>query len=374
MSFTLLWLKKNLRNKKSLIICSIVLALSFSLVTGALVFTVSMINGMENRIVHLSCGHIKLNSPDGVSIDSVSSDKVISGFSMIYSSNDTAEVLIKGVSVDYFKSRSKYLNLNSFPDSSKALIISSELSEKLKVKEGDYLALMILSDSETKSIRPDVCIVGGLYDSGYSEIDSNIVFTSSEYASMLYPSDSDISYEYILDNYSEQTMKDVKSKLKGKDFEDWRSANYNLYMNFQSSNQSIVLVLFVLILFSSFLTLSMTQQVINENRRNIAISKLLGASDSQLIFSTSFTVLSCVIISLFIGTFTGILLGNNISSFINLIFGKAEVFKNYLLDFDVIIPWKSIIFMFASEIFISFLFILLTSLKSKKINPILLFR
>lgn len=364
MNFVSFWIISNLKKKHSIISCFLIVLLSFCLVTTALIFSKSMIVGMQDRLINLTSGHLTVYTPEEIGKNfgksELDSYRVISGLCMLYTHDNSYSVIVKGIDDKYLENRSKYLELekkSDIPD--KSVIVSRTIATALNLEIGDKLAVLIVPDGFTKVIRPDVVSVSGIYSTGYAEIDDKLVFTNQDYAGRIFPSPDSVSTELVLRNYSLKELTNLKKQLNSYIIKDWTRVNYDVFRNLVSSNQVIFVILLLIVVVSSYFSFSVTQHILFENRYNISVCRILGA-DNRLIKKTVFLYISgTIVVASVIGFSVGLVLGSNLNVIIQTLNIDGAILSNYLLNFDTVIPWKSIFAMFVFQFCFSAFFIML---------------
>ena len=361
MGFVFFWSWKNFRKNKSLILCFVIISVAFSLVVCSLIVSKSMISGMEDRLVNLSSGHLLIYDSDDIQSEAeFSSYKVVNGFVMLYSKDGNCSVAVKGISDGYLEPREKYITcIRQDVEGFKKIIISKNISEKLLLSIGDKVAMLIVPDKSSKAVRPDIAVVSGIYDSGYAEIDDNLIYADYDFAKRMFTDDSSVSTEIILKNPSEKELYRIREKLGKYRSATWMQLNFDVYENYVKSNQAVTLILFIVILLSGYFTVSVSQQIVFDQKNNIGICRILGADKKTMLKSVVLSVLTTVFAAEITGLVLGLICGCNICPIIKILIKDKDVLKNYLLDFDIVIPYLSVAVMGILQLAISFICILI---------------
>ena len=152
----------------------VLLLLISLLVSYGLVFVNSMIEGIRERYVLLSDGEITVEGtyPEG--------DEVALASALIYGSDTVLPVALKGVDARYLQGkRNSALRMISLSEERDAhsVILGKSLAEQLGLRLNDRALIVIALGS---SFRPLLAKVGGIYDSGYAELDTKLVFLPFE--------------------------------------------------------------------------------------------------------------------------------------------------------------------------------------------------
>jgi lipoprotein-releasing system permease protein len=254
-------------------------------------------------------------------------------------------VRLKGVNSSYFNDlRQAELTLLDTPLDTKGsslpqILLSTSIAEKLEVGQGDRVALMMISNS---SLRPQLCIVGNLYDSGYKELDENLIFCDFSLLEKLFASKNDTYFELLLDS---SDLSGVRASLEkeGLSVTSWDQENYAVATNLETSRQAVLGVMIVVAILCGYFISELSRELIEDDKTRIALLKLLGAGDPLVRGVYFSTVMLVTLISIVLGTVAGILLGLNLGSMLLFLAQKSiPALSFYLLDFQVFIPYLDI--------------------------------
>ncbi len=355
----------------------------------SLVFADGMIDGITLKYILLQNGHIQLyhNKPLDLSKISgtelkekiVSSDFVKSGNGIIYHENSNKEVIFKGVKDSYFNDLRKSEFTLTLPESLEKensrfarLIISSSLASMLGVTIGDNVALITLPTETKIKVRPSLATVVGLFDSGYQKIDESLIFIDLTHASELFPESG--MNEIIVVEGEKDHVEDIAKQMivtfstEGR-YAIYSDFNSDVYQNFVTSRQVILFIFIVILLISSFYIASIAHEIVEDSKQSIAMLKILGARNGQLISSYFLAILFITAISILIGVLFGILISTHLTSFLEFLQKSTySGLKFYLLDFDVTIPYMDILFISFTFISIATVFVLVTLRRIMKIS------
>lgn len=375
-SFIRLWTRKRILRNKRITGCMFLITLVMIPLVIALIFSESMISGITDKYIYLSDGHIQNDSfVDNKEIIKYC-DKTVKGSAILYSDTQTSQVVIKGVTSSYFNDQR--LNNLSFIENSdsssklKKITISQSVSKKLNVKTGDKIALMIVPDNSKFSVRPALVEVSSIFTTGYDNLDKNLAYMDLDDALSLF--DNSCIYEIILnEDYAKDIYKAV-NQLDLKDYSLWSDYNYSVYENFVSSRQMILIILILIIIIASFYTAMLTNQIINEDMKEIAQVKLLGAKNKDVMLSAFLSVYFVIAIGLVLGIVIGIIISYLLGPLLSFLSHKAITgLSYYLLDFSITIPYTRIILISVVLLLLSFISIRLCLRKTKKIGILQLF-
>lgn len=375
-------LKKKLKLKGSLLGCFVLIISVITPVVFGLIIMNSMINGIADKFIYLSDGHIQIPKSEEY-IDSeyiLSSDDTVSGYALVYSSESTTSLKIKGVSDDYFSGiRNGQLELkkSETPIESRLgqLSISQKTAETLNVDIGDKIALMIVPDSDDRPVRPVLMIIGSIYSSGYDQLDSLLAYTNIEYATTLYPSENSNKTELILKDKYASNLDYVIQKMNFSSYSTWIGNNYSIYENFLNSRQMILIVCLLVVIIAAFFTSSTAQQLVQEESQNISILKLLGTKNISIKLISFLSILCITIVAMFSGVILGIVVSYLVKPILSLL--STTTFESlgfYLLNFSISIPWNNILLILCALIVVSIVSVYLNLRRISKISPMQLFR
>lgn len=327
-----------------LLITVVVAALVF-----AQLFVVSMSRGIANKYALLGNGHLQVHVKAAEAIPDleylVDVQLVAQTYSLIYSPSKNLMVRLKGVEGSYFNSmRLAELTFLDTPLDAKGstlpqILLSKSIAEKLEVSQGDRVALMMISNN---TLRPQLCIVGNLYDSGYKELDDNLIFCDFSLMEKLLASKADTYFELLV---SDNKLSEVRSALEnaGLFVTSWDEENYAVATNLETSRQAVLGVMIVVAILCGYFISELSRELIEDDKGRIALLKLLGAGNTLIRGIYFSTVMLVTIISIALGTGTGILLGLNLGTMLSFLAARSiPALSFYLLDFKVIVPYQDI--------------------------------
>lgn len=327
-----------------LLITVVVAALVF-----AQLFVVSMSRGIANKYALLGNGHLQVHEKAGTVIPDlehlVDVQLVAQTYCLVYSPSKNLMVRLKGVENSYFSPlRQAELTFLDTPLDTKGstlpqILLSTSIAEKLEVGQGDRVALMMISNN---TLRPQLCIVGNLYDSGYKELDDNLIFCDFSLMEKLFTSKTDSYYELLV---SGNKLAEVRSALEDEGLlvTSWDEENYAVATNLETSRQAVLGVMIVVAILCGYFISELSRELVEDDKARIALLKLLGAGNALIrgiYFSTVMVVTS---ISIALGTGVGILLGLNLGALLSFLAARSiPALSFYLLDFTVIVPYRDI--------------------------------
>ena len=382
--FVRLWSRKRILRKGRLTGCMVLIALVMAPVVAALIFSQSMVDSMIEKFVRISDGHIQIagSTYENIPEQYVSyTEKSVSGYALMYSSTETASLQIKGVEEGYFEdsSRAKQLTLTSIDKEKKSnlngITISSYTAEKLGVEPGDKVALMVVPDTQHGVLRPVMLQVTGIYSTGYNLIDKSLAFVDYSYALKMFESASSRITEVVVRGEYQDRLREVKAQINTDGIvTDWQQKNSSVYNNYIVSMQAILLVLMIIVIVAAFFTASVANQIVEDDSREIALSKLIGAPDSMVRKSAFISIFTVTLAGMAIGLGLGILIGMNLSPVLVWLSEKnILVLEYYLVDFNATVPWGEIGLVMLCMAVVSALAVLISLRHTRKITPMRLF-
>ena len=391
--FVTLWSRKRVLKRGRLTSCMILIALVMAPLVCALIFSDSMMEGITSKYIYLSDGHLQVSWEEGGKelsrFDSsglkdmvYSVDEVTSGYALMYSSTATASIMVKGVADDYFNERRMEQITIGIPSQTTAsssavhgIGVSRTTAEELQVGIGDRVALMIVPDDPDKVLRPVLCRIDWIFYSGYDQLDGLLCFTDVDYAKTLYGAESSTCLEVLVTPEYMEKLDDVIAAMgDGYDISKWNEHNISVYENFITSRQMILIILLLVVAVAAFYTASVAQQMVQDDIQDIAISKLIGASDSLVRKSAFLSVYAVTVAGMLLGIILGLLIGCNLGPILTWLSSLGiKSLSFYLLDFDITVPWLQVLLISACLLVISFLAINISLRRTRRITPMRLF-
>jgi len=327
--------------------------LLISLVVGALVFAqifvVSMSRGIADKYALLGNGHLQVHG-DGMDSPAFLSgvldiQAVAQSYALIYSPQGNKMVKLKGVNDSYFNTlRLSQITMqtgNADTTSTLAKVtLSTTIADELQVAVGDRIALMLVSD---EGIRPQLCVVGSLYDSGYKELDANLAFCDYELMDRLFKGEQDSYWEVLVD-LSELDAVKAEYINEGYSVTTWDQENYTVSTNLNTSRQAVLGVMVVVAMLCGYFISELSRELVEDDKRQIAMLLLLGSRHKVIKSVYFYTVMLVTFVSVCVGTLLGLFLAANLSPLLSFIASKSfPALSYYLLDFSVVYPLTDIL-------------------------------
>jgi lipoprotein-releasing system permease protein len=341
------------------------------------VFVDSMTAGITKRYALLGSGHIETSVLNDVSsYDFIEeSNDVATGAALAYGKDDISQiVMLKGVDVAYFDyKRASVILINRSEEESTLsnIFISKTLSNQLNIKLGEKLA--IVANNGNQRLFPKLCFVKGIYDSGYKELDQYLIFCDKGLLNKIYKNNVMQHKEIILKDGISINQAIVKFDDDGIEAFPWYVLEGDLYQNLITSTQTLMMVFLAIALLSGFFISSVASDLIGSSHRSIAINKLLGLSSKKIRWTYFLAIEIVTLLSIFSGILFGILLSYVLPIFLQFLsLQSIPSLSWYLLEFDIIIPYKKLLFITLSLLIVSILSVYLSLRRANKIEPIYL--
>ena len=251
--------------------------------------------------------------------------------------------------------------------------IGVELARSLDVQVGDSLQVSIPGSTMTilgPVLNSNDLFIKGIFNSGIYDYDKYFIYSNID---QFYSEKKEIIYD--LYNTKNINFDDLSSFY----YETWEQQNQSLAQALTTEKNVMFVILFFIILISSFTIISNQIFFIKEKFKDIILLKSLGISQFQiciLFFVNSFLI---SLFSIIIGTVLGLLLSINIDSIENIlsILLNYELWNNevrYLSSMPYSIQLNDIIFIISISLVSSLLASYIPILRIFKIKPNLVLR
>jgi ABC-type transport system, involved in lipoprotein release, permease component len=265
------------------------------------------------------------------------------------------------------------INQNIFEidrETDKWVFIGVELARSLNLKVGMPLQINIPGKSMTilgPVLNSKELIIKGIFNTGVYDFDKYYIFTNIEQFKKNL--DSPITDIYL-------KGKDFDySDLDGVNYSTWEDQNQTLAQALSTEKNVMFVILFFIIIISSFTIISNQIFFIKEKYKDIILLKALGIRQSKICFLFFLNSFFISFFSIILGTCLGLLLSTNIDS--------VESFLSYLLNFELwnneiryltsmpySIRLNDIVFIVSISLFFSLIASYISILRIFKINQI----
>ena len=376
----------NFKKDKAFSISTILSSLALILGISILITVMSVMNGFREELIK------SLSGINGDLVIYESSDQEISNLESKYpdakivknyqqrviSTNEEGieGLLMKSMTIEDFYKIPR-LNENFFEIdnvSENWVFIGTELARSFDVKVGDTLQISIPGSSMTilgPVLNSHLLQIKGIFNTGIYDYDKYFIYSNESYF-------KDISNDPIFEIYEGKNKIDTID-LNNMIYDTWGDQNQSLSQALATEKNVMFIILFFIILISSFTIISNQIFFIKEKYKDIVLLKSLGISQLQicvLFFINSFLV---SIFSIILGTSLGLLLAINIDSIENFLsfLLSYELWNNeirYLASMPYSIQLNDIIFIISISIISALIASYIPILRILKIKPNLVLR
>lgn len=387
--------------------------------------TDGMIDGMTQRLIGLSSGHIQAYiSPYYKNVQTEQGFELLSqevseipGIVSCYPEIDLTSLVtvndyktgaqVRAVPKDIFSTNQDFCNLIEFVQGSandfskgKNAIIGEQLSKVLGVGVGDTIKI-ITTKKIAQKIVPKLTsfTVCGIVSSGYQELDALWVFVTLEDAyknfPILYKNQNKIesNANFVLcintnDAFSPQ-LSEIQNDVDVffQDYANvyrWNQVHRSKFENFASTKVMLVFIMILIVLVASINISSAIIMIIMERQKEIGILKSIGASSSGISVAFLITGAACSVGGLLLGVPIGILISKffneliilleKIINFFTTIFSKEQIEllnpEHYIQNVEISISVGSVVLVCVGTVLLSILVSLIPSVKAGKEKPL----
>ncbi|WP_319755877.1 FtsX-like permease family protein [uncultured Sphaerochaeta sp.] len=351
-----------------------------TLVVGALVFAqifvVSMSKGIADKYALLGNGHLQVHEDSTRDLpekDGVLDVQLVSqSYALIYSPEGNKMVRLKGVEDGYFNEMrtSQITLMDGIPKESTTLeqvLLSTTLADELQVGIGDRVALMLVGDD---GIRPQFCVVGNLYDSGYRELDANLAFCDYSLINRLFKGSEETYHELLV---TQESIEPLKQEYRSDGFmvTSWDEENFTIATNLNTSRQAVLGVMVAVAMLCGYFISELSRELVEDDKHQIAMLTLLGARHSLIRSVYFYTVMMVTILSMIGGTLLGIVMSSNLSPLLSAVADRSiPSLSYYLLDFSVVYPLGDILVIVLVLLLVSVVSVQFSLRRVKRIEPL----
>ncbi len=333
----------NRASKRRVFFNLILITLVVAVLVLAQIFVVSMSRGIADKWAYLADGHLQLylgpgqELPTHPNIDSI--EEVGEVNALLYSPDKNQMVRVKGVESTYFsKRRLEQLSIRVGEASTSTLariMISTTLADQLSVSLGDRLALMMVSND---AIRAQLCIIDALYDSGYRELDGQLIYCDLSFVKRLFGTGLASSWEILTEKGNLNALKDDLERA-GYLSTTWKEQNAALSSNLDTSRQAVLAVMVVVAILCGYFISELSAQMVEDDKARIATLHLMGADPRTVRTAYWRAVMAITVVSLTLGTLLGILCARLLPPLLAHLSARSySALSFYLLDFPIRIP------------------------------------
>ena len=376
----------NFRKDKAFSVSTILSSLALILGISILITVMSVMNGFREQLVE------SLSGVNGdITIYDLNKDKIKQikekNPSISLVQNVQSRVITsneKGVEGLLMKSLYKQdlykipkINQNLFEierETDNWVFIGVELARSLNLKVGMPFQINIPGKSMTilgPVLNSKELIIKGIFNTGVYDFDKYFIFSNIEqFNKKINNSVIDIYLNGKSFNYTD---------LDGLNYSTWEDQNQTLAQALTTEKNVMFIILFFIIIISSFTIISNQIFFIKEKYKDIILLKVLGIKQSKICFLFFLNSFFISFFSIIIGTCLGLLLSTNINSvesFLSYLF-NFELWNNeirYLSSMPYSIKLNDIMFIVSISLFSSLIASYIPILRIFKIKPNLVLR
>ena len=231
------------------------------------------------------------------------------------------------------------------------IIVGKTLAEDLELEVGDRVRLisplaalgLALSEPRGAVTRSREFRVIGVFQAGFQEYDSGLVYTDLFEAQRLFDEGDNVTGVELrvhdLDKSFELARR-IEQNLGGAFHSlDWSELNRNLFTALEVQKIALTLVIATIIFVAAFNVIATLIMVVLEKKREIAILKAMGATDATVL---GIFMLQGIVVGV-IGTFAGVLVGGGLVAYLDKVQFPLDP-KVYLIDHLPVVLNPSVFF------------------------------
>ncbi len=404
--------QKNTVARKSLYGSILCIALSVVPLIAVLSITTGMINGMTERLIGLSSGHLEVRVANGIE-ETKTEEKFsayakgfesVSGISRAFpevtlfalgvGKNMRTGAFLRGVPENIFEENQSFKTLFDVIEGDTGClkeassvpyaVIGDKMAETLSLKAGDIFRI-ITTRKAGETVLPKVTSfrVGAIVSSGYQEMDELWIFVPLKAFFRSFTM-ANASFNILLESQDAFSPSLVALQHKVKkhcgrfaNVYRWDQVNAARFENFSSTKVMLVFIMMMIIFVASINISSAIVMLVMERRKEIAILKSTGATPFGITLAFILTGLYCTAAGLLIGVPVGILISVKANELIHFIEWFVNLFKEvrlmdpayYLQTIPLAIPVKQIIMVIGGTLVLSVFVSLIPSVRAGKEKP-----
>lgn len=297
-------------------------------------------------------------------------------FGIIRTSDNFDGLLFKGVDSTYnWNNISDYLIEGFVPNISKSIsdevLISDNLSKKLNLNIEDSFQMIFSRNLESKATIRKFNIVG-LFDSGFNEIDDNIIFGDIKHLRRInkWKDDQSGALEVFINDFSliNETTKNIYlSTPSSYNTVNVKQRYSSIFDWIKIFDKNIIAILFIMVVVCSINIISVLLVLILERTNMIGILKSIGANNKSI--KIIFLIIVSYIISL------GLIIGNSVGLGLLFIQNQFSIIKldpeiYYASKVPVYLSFDYILLLNFFTFLVCLLSVLLPSYLISKISPV----
>ena len=324
----------NFKKDKAFSVSTILSSLALILGISILIKVMSVMNGFREQLVESLSGvngDITIYDDDKDKIKKIQEKNPSMSFveniqSRVITSNENG---IEGLLMKSLNKEDIYkipkINQNIFEIEKNIdnwVFIGVELARSLNLKVGMPLQINIPGNSMTilgPVLNSRQLTITGIFNTGVYDFDKYFIFSNINQF-------KNNTSNKVIDVYLNNKNFDY-SDLDGLNYSTWEDQNQTLAQALSTEKNVMFVILFFIIVISSFTIISNQIFFIKEKYKDIVLLKALGIKQSKICFIFFLNSFFISFFSIVIGTCLGLLLSTNIDS--------VENFLSYLLNFEL---------------------------------------
>ncbi|KEY91044.1 lipoprotein-releasing system transmembrane protein [Candidatus Photodesmus blepharus] len=355
----------------------------------SLVIVLSVMNGFESQLKNRILGVLPqavisyqdnktsktVTAPDFIlAMSNIPAKPIVRSEVVVQSVSRFSGGHIVGIEANDYDPIEQYLILGSLSDlkaNSYQIFIGETLARSLNVLLGDKVRLTVvgLRRYTPFGLMPSQrnFTVAGIFNTG-SDVDTQLIMTHISDAGRLlrYPMDTISGWRLFFDDPFAVADLSTKPLPKGWCWSDWREQRGELFQAVRMEKNAMSLMLSSIIVVAVFNIISVLVMLVIEKQSEFAILKTQGVTCKQIFAIIIVRGLSLGVIGSIIGSFTGVMIANNL----NVILGKIPVALLAFGDrFPVLINPIQIIGIIFLSVSLSLLATIFPAYKASSIKP-----
>jgi len=260
----------------------------------------------------------------------------------------------------------KYITSGGLRLSEKEIIVGKELAVQLNLVPGGKVNLISPVTRRTCDFT-----VAAIFDSGYYEYDSGLVFISLEEAKRFFDTKGKVNKigVRVADVYRANRIKWLIQQKLGSPYwvVSWMDLNKNFFSALRLEKTAMFIILTLIVLVACFNVATSLIMIVMEKRKDIGILKSIGASSGSIMFIFTFNGLLIGMIGVLLGLGLGLSLAGALAKYQ---FVKLPEGMYYLDKIPVQIESLDVLFIVSAAILISFFATLYPAWQAAKLNPV----
>lgn len=294
---------------------------------------------------------------------------------IIVANGEIKGVVAKGVDRDFdwqfFNQNLVEGQVFTLPDSSKtdSVVISKFILDKLNLSLGDKITVVFVQDEQERKRR---FIIGGVYESGMDQFDSNIMLCDIRHVQKLnnWTEDQVAGFEVTLKSFDDLArLDDIVSQHISWEFTTLKITDQfmEIFGWLELQDLNVVIILSLMVLVSGINMITALLVFILERTNMIGLLKAMGATNRSLSRIFLYNAAYLILLGTLWGDIIGIGLGVIQQKFELLKLNKA----NYYIDHvPVLFEYDTLLYINAGSIIIALLMLILPSMIVSRIEPV----